>query len=158
MSWYLVMTRSGGEHVAEGSMTRQGFTVYNPRVAVERIRNGELAEIHEPAFAGYVFVEFDPETQSAYKINNSRGVFGIVKFGGQIAKVPNSMIYKIRSSLEDKKMRIAPAAGEAVEIKTGPFAGLSGIFLEPSGSKRSRIMLQLLGRNEPVTMDNVNFG
>lgn len=152
--WYLIRTKYGNEETAQTNLERQGFETYKPLISLEKIAKGKLQTVIEPAFRGYVFVSFDPHTQSAYKINNTQGVYGLVTFGGVIASIPLYVVESIRKTFEAYEHSDGYQRGENVRVIAGPFAGLDAIFAEPDGDKRSIIMLTLLNQNKAITIEN----
>ena len=152
--WYLIRTKYGNEETAQANLERQGFETYKPLISLEKITRGKLATVVEPAFRGYVFVSFDPETQSAMSINSTQGVYGLVNFGGCIISIPGYVIDRIKKTFEDYEHSDGYKRGENVRIIGGPFKGLDAIFSEPDGDKRSVIMLNLLNQNKAITISN----
>lgn len=152
--WYLVRTKYGNEETAQTNLERQGFETYKPLISLEKISKGKLQTVIEPAFRGYVFVSFNPVTQSAFSINNTQGVYGLVSFGGCIASIPDYVVDSIVKSFEAYKYSDGYKQGENIRIIDGPFKGLDAIFSEPDGDKRSVIMLNLLNQHKLITIDN----
>jgi len=154
MAWYLIRTKYGNEELAQDNLERQGFATYKPMINLERLRKGKLEARIEPAFRSYVFVNFDPRTQSAYTINNTTGVTSLVSFGGILASIPNQTIEIIRKTFEHAEHSDGFKSGEVVHITAGPLKGLTAIFQEPNGLKRSDIMLELLKKQTLITIEN----
>lgn len=152
--WYLIRTKYGNEETAQTNLERQGFETYKPLISMEKIAKGKLQTAIEPAFRGYVFVSFDPERQSAFKINNTQGVYGLVTFGGTIAQIPDYVVDSIRKAFEQYEHSDGYRPGETVHIISGPFKGFDAIFSEPDGNMRSIIMLNLLNQNTAITIEN----
>ena len=50
-----------------------------------------------------------------------------------------------------------PKCGDKVRIKSGPFSGLEAIYLEPDGETRSILLLDMLQKQVPHTLDNQLF-
>jgi transcriptional antiterminator RfaH len=152
--WYLIRTKYGNEETAQTNLERQGFETYKPLISLEKIARGKLQTVIEPAFRGYVFVSFDPQTQSAFSINNTQGVYGLVSFGGLLVSIPSREIESIKKTFEQYEHSDGYKQGENVRIIAGPFKGLDAIFSEPDGDKRSIIMLTLLNQNKSVIIEN----
>ena len=152
--WYLIRTKYGNEETAQTNLERQGYQTYKPLIKFEKIIRGKLQDVIEPAFRGYVFVSFDPETQSAFSINNTKGVYGLVNFGGYLAKIPSKVIDSIAETFHLYEHSDAFHRGENVRILAGPFKGLDAIFSEPDGDKRSIILLNLLNQQKAITISN----
>ena len=152
--WYLIRTKYGNEEHAQANLERQGFETYKPLISLEKIARGKLQTVVEPAFRGYVFVSFDPATQSAFKINNTQGVYGLVTFGGLIASIPDYVVDSIVKAFERFEHSDSYKSGEGVRIVGGPFEGFDAIFSEPDGDNRSIILLTLLNKRMEITIEN----
>jgi transcriptional antiterminator RfaH len=152
--WYLIRTKYGNEEHAQANLERQGFETYKPLISLEKITRGKLATVVEPAFRGYVFVSFDPKTQSAFTVNNTKGVYGLVSFGGILVSIHNHVVDSIKKTFEAYAHSDGYKSGEVVRIISGPFKGLDAIFSEPDGTQRSIIMLSLLNKNTSITIEN----
>lgn len=154
MSWYLAKTKYGNEHIACRNLDTQGFGTYCPEIDIEKRVGGKRRTVTEPAFRGYVFVDFDPAVQSAGAINNTTGVYGLVLFGSELTEIPSHTIDNIRKTFESKQVTTMPQAGDLVRITGGPFKDLEAIFKEPDGDARSVILLSLLNQKQLIIIDN----
>jgi transcriptional antiterminator RfaH len=154
MTWFLARTKYGNEQTASDNLESQGYGSYYPVIDIEKLVDGKRKTVTEPAFRGYVFVNFDPDTQSAFRVNNTKGVYQLVVFGGEITPIHDSIISAIRAAFEAKAISRLPQKGEAVTIKSGPFKGLDAIFQEPDGEARSLILINLLNQQKTIIIDN----
>jgi transcriptional antiterminator RfaH len=95
--------------------------------------------------------------RSTATVRSTRGVVGLVRFGGQPAVVPDAVMAALRqredaaSGLHEDKRPLFKA-GEAVKLVEGPLAGMEGIFTEQDGDKRVILLLDLLGKVNKVTV------
>ena len=71
---------------------RQGFHVYLPRIQVRRHRRGQWIDAVESLFPRYLFIRIDPHRSNIAPVRSTRGVVGLVRFGGQPAVVPDEVI------------------------------------------------------------------
>ncbi|MEW6210159.1 MAG: transcription termination/antitermination NusG family protein [Acidobacteriota bacterium] len=174
-NWYLLYTRASGEMEAARTLTslaerlKQNIEVFLPLVKERRSKGlYRFRTVEAPLFPRYLFARLDFEHVSAVSIRSSRGVQSIVTFGDQPATVPCCMIEEIRSRIVDGYVKLEEAPppdcpfmqGERVEIRTGAFSGLTGVFLSYVPSKqRAMILLDclLLGRNKPVPIPVSNL-
>lgn len=152
--WYLVTTKYGNEETAQANLNNQSFETYFPLIDVTKTVDGKRKTVTEPAFRGYVFVQFDPEIQSAHKINNTIGVYSLVSFGGEIVPINHYVIENIKKTFERMAVSTSPEAGDTVRITSGPFKDFEAIFQEPEGSERSKILLNLLNQQQLLIIDN----
>lgn len=154
MSWYLVTTKYGNEDTAQINLNNQHFETYVPLIDVTKTLNGKRQTVTEPAFRGYVFVKFDPEIQSASKVNNTTGVNRLVSFGGEIVSIQSYVIDNIKKTFERMVVSTAPVRGDVVRVTSGPFKDFEAIFDEPDGKERSKILLNLLNQQQLLIIDN----
>ncbi|MFV8440180.1 transcription/translation regulatory transformer protein RfaH, partial [Vibrio owensii] len=47
-----------------------------------------------------------------------------------------------------------PQPGDQVRVKSGQFAGIDAIFQEQDGEKRSIMLVQMITKRVPVSIDN----
>jgi len=156
--WYAVCCKPRQETVAEENLLRQGFHVYLPRIRIRHRRRGQWIEAVEALFPRYVFIRIDPRQRSTASVRSTRGVVGLVRFGGQPAVVPDLVMDALReredaaSGLHQDK-RAQFSAGEPVKIVDGPLAGMEGVFTQQDGEKRVIVLLELLGKANKVKVD-----
>ena len=156
--WYAVCCKPRQETVAEENLQRQDFQVYLPRIRIRHRRRGQWLDVVEALFPRYVFIRLDPRQRSMAPVRSTRGVVGLVRFGGQPAVVPDAVMEALAqrenaaSGLHEDK-RPPFSAGEAVKFVEGPLAGMEGIFTELDGEKRVIVLLELLGKANKVRVD-----
>lgn len=93
--WYAALCKPRQEAVAEAILVNQGFAVYLPRLTTPR-RAGRWVDSAEPLFPRYLFVGADLEAKSLAPIGSTRGVSGLVRFGGEPAVVLDNLIEALR--------------------------------------------------------------
>lgn len=149
MHWYVIHSKPRQEQRASDNLTQQGYECYLPLFATEKIRHGALTVTQEPLFARYLFIHLDASQsgKSWTPIRSTLGVCRLVSFGSEPAKVEPALIEALRSH-EATCQRAQPRrlfqAGDPVQIKTGPFAGLPAIYQMSSGEGRAMVLIELL--------------
>jgi transcriptional antiterminator RfaH len=155
--WYAVSCKPRQEAVAEENLLRQGFHVYLPRIRIRQRRRGHWLDAVEVLFPRYIFIRIDPLQRSTATIRSTRGVVGLVRFGGQPAVVPDAVMDALReredaaSGLHEDKRPLF-SAGEAIKLVDGPLAGMEGVFTQKDGDIRVIVLLELLGKANKVTV------
>jgi transcriptional antiterminator RfaH len=150
MHWLLAYTKPRQEHVAEEHLLRQGYDVLCPQIRVQKLRNRRWTWVDEPLFPRYLFVGAAPEFSWA-PLRSTVGVTSLVRFGGQIAPVPEALIETLLSNAtESQFQRPLYRQGQKVRIIAGPFATLEGVFEMAEGESRATVLLDLLGRRNAV--------
>jgi transcriptional antiterminator RfaH len=152
--WYVVRTKPRAEAFAAAGLRAHDVEVYFPRLVVGAW--GRDAAATEPLFPGYLFVHLDLARQFA-SAAWTPGVRSFVGFGdGAPEPVAESVIDVLRGRAEGGEVlrpRPAMRIGEAVEVRSGPFAGLLGIIDRPvSGPGRVQVLLEILRRQTRVDL------
>lgn len=156
-SWFAVLTKSRSEAIAQEHLRRQGYDCLFPRLSrVLRTARGIERRI-ESLFPRYVFLRADPGEHSLAPVRSTRGVAGLVRFAGEPARVPDSVIERIRQRMgqDDGCVHLsAPeyAPGQPVRVTEGPLMGWEGVFMAAEGADRVRLMLELLGSVREVVL------
>ena len=154
--WYAVHTKARDEKLAEENLQRQGFATFLPRIKASKRRRGRWLEVIEPLFPGYLFARLDLLIQDSSPIRSTRGVLGLVRFGGDPAPVPPGLVEQLMAAKADDvgvvRQEQLFQAGDRVEIITGPFAGLPASILAETGKERVELLLELLGRATKVVI------
>lgn len=153
-TWYAVVCKPRREVLAEANLLNQGYQVYLPRLATQTRRSGKWVASVEPLFPRYLFLATGNERQGLAPVRSTLGVSDLVRFGGQPATVPATLIDALQQ-LEDTATgtcaRRSPfQPGAKVEFRAGPFAGLAGVFELDAGEDRAFVLLDLLGKINKV--------
>ncbi|QKZ07101.1 MULTISPECIES: transcription/translation regulatory transformer protein RfaH [Pseudomonas] len=146
-NWYLIQTKPRQEARAEEHLARQHFECFRPlKPALDKPRKAAEEEL----FPGYLFIRLD-QGDSWYPIRSTRGVCRIVAFGGAPCPVPDSLIAQIRRRLATPEPQPSFNQGEAVLVHTGG-SDIQAIFLSDDGQERAVILLNLLQREQRISL------
>ncbi|HYY05761.1 MAG TPA: transcription termination/antitermination NusG family protein [Candidatus Limnocylindria bacterium] len=147
--WYVVRSKARKEDCAVQHLERRGVRVFLPRI-LEWGRE-EVA----PLFPGYLFVHI-ALVEQYYRVVWTPGVRSFVAFGATPTPVQDGVIAFIAASAgEGGVIRpLAPfRAGDRVQIKSGPLAGLVAVVQRPcSGRGRVQILLDFLRQGATVEL------
>ena len=156
--WFAVCCKPRQELVAQENLLRQGFHVYLPRIRLKRHRRGQWLDVIEVLFPRYIFIRLDPVKSSIAPVRSTRGVVGLVRFGGQPAVVADEVMAALiqredsDSSLHQDSRPLF-CSGEPVRLVEGPLAGMEGIFVQEDGEKRVIVLLELLGKANKIRVN-----
>ena len=93
LNWFAVVTKSRQEKVALENLQRQGFECFLPMAENPYQRRSKKSEhIIEPLFPRYLFLSAITQSQDLAPVRLTRGVITIVRFGMELAIVPESII------------------------------------------------------------------
>jgi transcriptional antiterminator RfaH len=154
--WFAVFSKPRREVEAAEQLEQQGFTAFLPRVRARRRLRGQWREVVEPMFPRYLFLRATLGLDDLRPIRSTRGVVGLVRFGGEPRPVPEVLIaelYRLCSAADgalDLPEPLVP--GSRVRILEGPFAGYEAELLSQDGEHRARVLLTMLGQSHAVQM------
>lgn len=156
--WYLLYCKPRQELRAQQHLANQGFHSFVPQLTLQKLRANRWCEVTEPLFPRYLFLHLPAGQELNLRaIRATRGITDFVRFGTQLATVPQQLVALLtEQQISLKQQTIPPVlkAGDAVSILTGPFAGLNAVFNTQDGEKRSIVLVSLLGQWLATTVDN----
>jgi transcriptional antiterminator RfaH len=151
--WYVLRTKPRHEAIAQAHLRRKSIEVYLPRLVVQSARGlmvRSTEQATEPLFPGYLFLRLQLPGEYAVAAWTP-GVRNFLSFGDDApAPLDDAVIECIRERAGggDVLRPLRPwRAGDQVEIRIGPFAGLLAVIDRPvSGARRVQVLLDLLRR------------
>lgn len=147
--WYVVRSKARKEDYAVQQLERRGVRVFLPRIL--EWGHDEVA----PLFPGYLFVHI-ALLEQYYRVVWSPGVRSFVAFGPTPTPVQESVIRFIAASAGEGGVirQLSPfKAGDRVQIRSGPLAGLMAVVQRPcSGQGRVQILLDFLRQGATVEL------
>lgn len=158
-NWFAVVTKPRQEQIALENLQRQDFECFLPMAENPyQRRSKKHQQIIEPLFPRYLFLKAIADQQNLAPVRSTRGVTTMVRFGTELAVVPESIINAIKNRMDPATglIRIEPVelkAGDKVRIFDGPLAGITGIVQERSSENRALILMELMGRPTAVEVD-----
>ena len=156
--WYLAQTHPNAEHKASHHLVRQGFAIYLPRYLKKRRHARRLDQVAAPLFPRYLFIGIDLTAQRWHSIKSTVGITRLVTQADLPVPVPHGIIEGLLQREDDQgfirlDVRNPFSPGDRVRVRDGAFCDCLGLFEEISGSERSAILLELLGRKVRVVLD-----
>jgi len=156
-AWFCVRTHLKHEHIAAAHLRLiPDVEVFNPQLRVLRPSRAGRRWSMESLFPNYIFVHFDLEAMLE-KIVYSPGVKMVLRFGGRVPEIPESVITELRRDLLELGTEVVsdtPAEGEEVEIVGGAFAGMKASVTQVlPGKLRAQILLEVMGRQVPAVLN-----
>ncbi|MDH3345987.1 MAG: hypothetical protein OEL75_02265 [Kiritimatiellaceae bacterium] len=143
-------TQPKREHIAASQLERlEGVEVFAPRIRFKRRTPRGKVWFEESLFPGYIFARFDRQMQRT--VCGAVGVRGLVKFAGNCATVPESMIEMLREEMADSavvEISNEPLVKEGDEamVVEGALMGVRAVVTTVmSGGERVKILLDMMG-------------
>ena len=149
--WYVVHTKPRQESRAAANLWQQGFEAYLPLLKTETLRLGKVCLRDEPLFKRYIFVRFDPLLSPWHSIRSTLGVHQLLRFGDQLASVPDGLIACLKSI--DLPSQSLYQKGDVLQVKDGPFKQLEVIYDLQDGDSRAIVLIDLLNKTHKVALD-----
>ncbi|MBI5450714.1 MAG: transcription/translation regulatory transformer protein RfaH [Gammaproteobacteria bacterium] len=154
-AWYAIQTKPRQERRALEHLQNQGYECLLLQCQRERVRQGARALLDEPLFPRYLFIRLNSVDSNWGPIRSTRGVIGLVCFGGIPAVLPDGVVEGLAQRMIVKEHLFC--AGDRVRISDGPFAGLEGIFAQEDGMARVVILLEFMQQQQRLSMPVANI-
>ena len=152
-SWYVIQTKPGNEHRVESNLSHQEIEVFLPLLESFQYFSGRMIRKIGPLFRNYLFAKLDIDFHY-YKVKWTRGVSKILGNGTEPIPISEKVIQTIKEHMgKDNLLKLEEEwrEGDLVQITSGPFKELMGIFQKKiSDSGRVRILMNLIGVDVPV--------
>ena len=147
--WYVVRTHTRADHLATDELSRGDFEVFSPRVRGLTSRPGDS---ESPLFPGYLFLRYDLERDSLPSFRTAPRVIGWLRFGNDIAWIPDQVVDDIRKRLEmiDREggLRRRFHSGELVRVVSGAFQGMAEVIDDSKSLQaKVRVVLEFMGHS-----------
>ncbi len=155
--WFAVQTKPRAEQKAISFLSLKAIPTFLPRLLVHRRHGSRRWQVLEPLFPSYVFAQFAPDPPLIDKVRWTPGVKKVLGDEEAPIPVPEEAILLLQERVGERGF-IVPGLtvypGIRVRFKNGPLAHLEGIVERSlSRADRVRVLLDLLGRQVPVEVD-----
>jgi transcriptional antiterminator RfaH len=101
LAWYLAHCKPNAERVAHQNLENQDFNTFLPLQKVTKRKAQTFQTPSRPLFPGYIFVQIDSAKGGWRKINNTRGVARLVRFGPYPCPVPPIVMQSLFASCNE---------------------------------------------------------
>ena len=153
-AWYVVHTKPRQEARALVNLENQGLECFLPTLTVDRLRHGVRVTATEPLFPRYLFVRLEAGASNWAAIRSTRGVVRLVEFGGESARISDSLIFGLKNAMPGHRALFTK--GDHVCVVEGPFAGIQAELIDlyetGDGELRAMMLLELLSRPQRISL------
>ena len=152
--WYALRVRARFEKQAGELLKFKGYETFLPTSVSRRRWTDRIRQVETALFPGYVFCRMSGLSHGLAL--TTPGVMHFVGFGSTPAPVEDDEIAAVRRIVESGAAgKPVPylRVGEAIEITSGPLAGLSGFLREIKGDRSLVVGVSLLQRSLAVEID-----
>lgn len=154
-SWFVVTTKPRAEKQISKRLTEIRIEHFLPLQKQLRQWHDRRKWVEQPLFQGYLFVKTEEQERS--RVFDAGGILKFVSFNGQIARVPEQEIHRIRQLCQAERPVMVEqgllAAGDEVEIVAGQLSGLCGRLIQSGDQHKIRIAIPSLGCFATVEID-----
>lgn len=156
--WYVVRTGPKQEQRAISNLRSLSIEGFLPIVKVPRVNpfTGITTTVRGPMFPCYGFARFDAG-RFLHRVCFTRGVRGIVSFGGTLARLDDSIIELMRSRTEENglvRLGAELRSGDRVIVTRGQLTNFTGVFEHGiNGTDRVAILLTAVRYQARVVID-----
>ncbi len=152
--WYAAYTCANHEKHVAAQLDAMTIEHFLPLYRSVRRWKDRRVSLDLPLFPGYVFVRVAIINQ--LQVLQVPSVVHLVGFGGYPLALPDDEMATLRTGLA-QQLRAEPhpflTAGRRVRIRSGPLAGLEGIFLRRKGGHRVVVSIEMIQRSISVDAD-----
>jgi len=157
--WYAVHTLPFAEKRAQVQLETQGFPTFLPKRRKTIRHARKLSTVIAPFFPRYLFVVLDLSRDRWRSVNGTFGVSRLVMGGDRPCPVPPGVVETMLAAADaDGLLDLRPdlKVGTPVRLAAGPFADQLAVLERLDDSGRVRVLLNMLGRQVPVSLDRVH--
>jgi len=151
--WYVLHTKSRFENVVNDGLINKSVEAFLPKVQVRSKRRDRKAMITVPLFPGYLFVKTDLSPHNHLEIVKTTGVVRLIGTKDGPVPVSQTAIESLKIIVEGNNQVSTGYRlknGDRVIVVSGPFAGVSGIFVRYRGQERVVVNIEALGQYASV--------
>ena len=154
MKWYALYTRPRHEKKILDTLIEKDINAFLPMIEETRQWKDRRKKVKVPLFRSYVFVQI--ELKDRFNTLQTHGVVKLISFGGKPAAIPDWQIEQLKRVIEypdTLKLEIYLREGDWVEVTSGPFKGIRGIFRELRGENRIVINIDGIFQSASFVID-----
>ena len=151
--WYVLHTKSRFENVVNDGLINKSVEAFLPKVQVRSKRRDRKAMITVPLFPGYLFVKTDLSPHNHLEIVKTTGAVRLIGTKNGPVPVSQTAIESLKIIVEGNNQVSTGYRlknGDRVIVVSGPFAGVSGIFVRYRGQERVVVNIEALGQYASV--------
>lgn len=161
--WYILHTYSGYENKVAADITKlvdnrnlrhliEDVTIPTVTKTVEK-ENGDVKEVEEKIYPGYVFVKMVETNESWYICRNTRGVTGFVGPEGKPTPLSENEVRALEQGR--KETTVSFEVGDRVTIRQGVLEGFEGEIAEIDNDKQMAVVNvnNMFGEVTPTTLE-----
>lgn len=160
VKWFAIQTRARHEKKVEAHLHEKGIRAFLPLSNEIHQWSDRRKLVHQPLFAGYLFVNIPalPEVRNA--VLSTMGVCWFVGNGGQGLPIPDKQIQDIETILNSEVTAVPHPfirVGEKVRIRGGCLDGVEGILVAKDDDRHVVVSVELVRRSLAIRIDGYDL-
>ncbi|MGB5986815.1 MAG: UpxY family transcription antiterminator [Desulfobacterales bacterium] len=158
-AWYVLHTRSRFETVVYDALRKKAVEVLLPKIQVPSKRRDRKVILHVPLFPGYVFVRTDLHPEHHLTILKTVGAVRLIGTHDTPVPVPERSIESLNIMAGSEQPIVTGnnlRRGDPVMVVSGPFTGVSGIFVRYGKQGRVLVQIEALGQYAAAEVDEAD--
>ncbi len=145
--WYVLHTKSRFENVVNDALAKKSFEVFLPKILVKSRRRDRRLMIRIPLFPGYLFLKTDLHPAEHIEILKTVGAVRLIGNKEGPISVATETIESLKIMVAGDNKVLTGARfkkGDPVTVVYGPFAGVTGTFVQYRGKARVVVAIEAL--------------
>lgn len=145
--WYVLHTRSRFETVVNDALVKKSFEVFLPKILVKSKRRDRRLMIRIPLFPGYLFLKTGLYPAEHIEILKTVGAVRLIGNKEGPISVATETIESLKIMVAGDNKVLTGACfkkGDPVTVVYGPFAGVTGTFVQYRGKGRVVVTIEAL--------------
>jgi transcriptional antiterminator RfaH len=154
--WWVLHTKPRQEKSLARQMLQAEVPFYLPLVPRRSLVRGRVLEAHVPLFAGYLFVLADRD-ERVTALATRRVVRSLAVADQAQLRHDLWQVHRLISSGAPVTPEGRLGPGDAVEIRSGPLAGLRGRVVRGASGRRFVVRVDFIQQGASVLLDDFNL-
>ncbi|ACL02131.1 UpxY family transcription antiterminator [Desulfatibacillum aliphaticivorans] len=152
--WYALYTKSRHEACVNNYLAARSIESFYPQMRILSRRKDRRKMIDVPMFPGYLFVRAALRSRQHLSILKAPGAVTLIGNTRGAIAIPEDTISSLRIVSQKEALETGPCyhAGDLVLIVSGPFAGVTGVFMRNKGGGKILVNIDALGQSVAVEM------
>ncbi len=160
LKWFAIQTRARHEKKVETHLHEKGIQAFLPLSNEIHQWSDRRKLVHQPLFAGYLFVHipYSPETRNS--VLSTMGVCWFVGNGGLGSPIPDKQIQDVEAILNSSVNAVPHPfirVGEKVRIRGGCLNGVEGILVAKDDERCVVVSVELVRRSLAIKIDGYDI-
>ena len=154
-AWFVIHTKSKFENVVYQGLIKKNKETFLPTIRKRSRRQDRRLFLQQPLFPGYLFVKITLAPAERLEVLKTAGVVKLI--GNRDAPIPvkpeviESLKIIVQANEQVETVNCL-RQGDAVQVVSGPFTGVIGIFVQYQNTERVVVNIDAMGRAASINV------